>query len=246
MTSSTASSTPPAWVAISGTISAMITATGVIIAGAFAYFKLIKGRTLHPRCSIAIDSQLVGTGKARALRISVTAKNEGQVALLFLSVAPQRLLISQADNTIWELASKLRQPVRWEESSIPLIRCGLALPEGILLNPPKEEQDLQDPPWWRWLTRRWLLQLLDGDKLEPGEQWARSVLVPVESNSIEAYLVRTEVSACRHVALRHVVGHQRRCCNTNSSHLTWSREVYILTEESHKNGNGSAVKASGI
>ena len=240
----------------------MITAAGVLIAGAFAYFKFIKGRTLHPRCSIAIDSQLVTIRGSRGLRVSVTARNEGQVALLVLYNAPQRLLISQADSTVWKQACERRQAVQWEESEIQLTKCGLAISEGELLDPPDEVQEPQDPPWWRWLSRRWLLQLLDGDKLEPGEQWARSALVPVEPDSV-AYLLRTEVSACRHVALRHVISHRLRCCNTKdeedeedeedkkdkkdskSSYLTWSREVYVLAEESKHNGHWPTFKTAG-
>jgi hypothetical protein len=227
--SSAASSIAPPWIAIFGTISALITAIGVILAGAFAYFKFVKGRTLHPRCSIAIDSKIVKIEGARALQISVIAQNEGQIALLLLSDAPQRLIVVQADSTVWEQACNHKRPVQWEKSAIKPTYCGLAIPEGELVDPPKQEEGLQHPRWWRWLSRRWLLELLDGDKLEPGEQWARSALVPVAPNSV-AYLLRIEINACRHVAVRHVIRHRRRCCNTRSSHLTWSREVYAMSD----------------
>lgn len=216
----------PAWVVIFGTVSAMITAVGLFIAGAFAYFKFIKGRTFRPRCFIDIEPQLVKVGETRALRVSATVRNESQIALLILSDVQQQLLVSQADHAIWEQACKCQQPIRWEDSGIPLIEWNLGVPERDALDQPKE---LQDSLWWRRLSRGWLLRHLDGDKLEPGEQWARSSLVPVEPGSV-AYLVCVQINACRHVAVRHVIWHRRRCCNPDSPYFTWEREIYVFPE----------------
>lgn len=245
----TASSAAPPWVAVFGTASAIITAIGVTIAGAFAYFKFVKGRTLHPRCSIDIDPQFVGVGKTHALRISVTARNEGQTALLVLSDVQQQLLVSQADSIVWQRACDCRQRVRWEESGLPLIEWNLAVPDREALEAHLEilkareaqarEAEAREAQvrtkrraqWWRlkwWrLWRAEMLDHLDGDKLEPGEQWARSTLVPVKSDSV-AYLVCAQIRACRHVAVRHVRAHQRNCCDSESPHLSWKREVYVL------------------
>jgi hypothetical protein len=272
--SSAASSAAPSWVAIFGTASAIITAIGLIIAGSFAYFKFVKGRTLHPRCSIDIDPQVVGVGKTHALRVSVTARNEGQTALLVLSDVQQQLLVSQADSIVWQRACDCRQPVRWEESGLPLIEWDLAVPEREALEAHLEDLKAREaqagdaqagdaqareaqareaqareaqareaqareaqarrkrrPQWWRlkwWLLwRAEMLEHLEGDKLEPGEQWTRSTLVPVKSDSV-AYLVCTQIKACRHVAVRHVRAHQRNCCDPESPHLSWKREVYVL------------------
>ena len=93
MASPTAPATVPSWVAVSGTVSAIITATGVIIAGSFAYFKFVKGRIFHARCFIDMDCQLVELVKGRMLQVSVTLRNESQIALLFLSEASQILII---------------------------------------------------------------------------------------------------------------------------------------------------------
>ena len=178
--------------------------------------------------------------------VTIKAQNEGQVALRFLPTAPQRLLVSQADNAIWRDACDLGGPISWESSSLPLARAGLAAPEGELLDPPEGTKDLIDLTWrQRWLTRRGLLLLLDGEKLEPGEQWARSALLKVERDSL-IYLLRAEISACKHVALRHLIWHLWRCRGTKSSYKTWSREIYILAKEGHKNGYGSAFRAAGI
>jgi hypothetical protein len=277
--SAAASSATPTWVTIFGTASAVITAIGLIVAGAFAYFKYIKGRTLHPRCSIDIEPYLTEVGKTRALRVSVILRNEGHIALLIPSNVEQRLLVSQADSREWSHACARQQIVRWNKSAIEPIELSLAVPEGDYLwqladrkkaereaagrlgealRPVRNLDDREDPPGWRRLTRSSLLQLLAGAKLEPGEQWARSVLVPVSPDSV-AYLLCTRINACRHVALRHVLSHRRRCCpqqnqdsqggqnqkSSNPSGLTWEREVYFLPGENDNNGQRPTVEATG-
>jgi hypothetical protein len=231
LTSPTAPATPtvpatvPAWVAVSGTVSAIITATGVLVAGGFAYFKFVKGRTFHPRCFIDMDCQPVEAAEGRMLRVSVTLRNDGQTALLFLTEAQKVLTIGEMDRTLWRETCESRAPVQWED--VEPILWGLDVSEGQLLGPPKETQK---QAWWRWLTRGWLLQYLAGDKLEPGEQWARSTLVPVASGSV-AFLLRVEVSACRHVAARHAARHVfycRRACKKGTPPITWEREVHVL------------------
>lgn len=204
----------------------MITAVGVIIAGVFAFFKFSKGRTFHPRCSIQIDPQLTEIGGSPALHVSVTVRNEGLVALLFPDETKQLLLVGQADSIIWRQACERQWPVVWEESAIPKIEYSLAVPDGNSLELSTRGEG-QDPPWWRWLSRAWLLQYLSGETLEPGEQWVRSTLVPVSSKSV-AYLLRARVSACRHVGIRHVIRHRRRCCGNDSPSIIWLRDVYLL------------------
>lgn len=229
--SAAASSATPTWVTVFGTASAIITATGLIVAGSFAYFKYVKGRTLHPRCSVDIEPYVMEVGETRALRVSVILRNEGHIALLIPSNVEQRLLVNQADGAEWEHACTRRQIVRWNRSAIEPIELSLAVPEGDYLwqladlkkaereaagRPggalsPQKDPEEEKPPWWRRLARSSLLQVLAGTKLEPGEQWARSVLVPVSPDSV-AYLLCTQINACRHVALRHVLSHKHRCC----------------------------------
>lgn len=228
----TAPAAVPPWVAVSGTVSAIITATGVLIAGAFANFKFIKGRIFHPRCLIDMDCQLVELEKARMLRVSISLRNESQIALLFLSEARQTLVIGAANTAAWRRAYKKQQPVRWEDTE-PIL-WGLDVAEGEILTPPRQAPDSSR---WRWLTRGWLLQYLSGEKLEPGEQWVRSALVPVAPDSV-AFLLRAEVGACRHVALRHVPRHRsycRKACEAGTPPLTWWREIYVLPG-AHQNG----------
>lgn len=228
MASSTAAAAAaaPSWVAILGTVSGIVTAIGVLIAGAFTYFKFAKGRTLRPRCSIDILHNLMSVDGGRALLVSIAVKNEGQVALLFPSNVPQRLLIGQADKTLWKQAHAKGQPVRWEDSRLPAIHWSLAVPEGEVLDP----VEVAYPPRWRWVRRSWLLQLLDGDKLEPGEQWMRSILIPVAEDSV-AYLLRVWVRACRHVAIWQTTRHRVHCCRGKTPALSWWREVYVLPKE---------------
>ena len=224
----TSASTDPPWIAVSGTVSAMITAAGVIFAGLFAFFKFSKGRTFRPRCSIHIEPKLIEIGGSRAIEVSVTVRNDGLVALLFPSDTPQRLLVGQADAAIWKKARDRQWPVVWEKSSIPRIRYSLAVPDGNSLEIPKSgTTQTPPPPWWGRLNRRWLLRHLRGDTLEPGEEWARSALVPVSSEGV-AYLLRARVSACRHVGVRHVMSHRRRCCRKKSPGIIWTRDVYLL------------------
>ena len=94
----------------------MIAAIGVVFAGAFAYFKFVKGRIFHPRCSIDMDCQLVELAEGPMLRVSITLRNDGQIALLFLSEAQQTLVIGEANSAAWRLACKARQSVRWEDT----------------------------------------------------------------------------------------------------------------------------------
>jgi hypothetical protein len=236
----TAVSATPSWVAVLGTVSGIVTAIGVLVAGAFTYFKFAKGRTLRPRCSIDILPYLISIDGSRAIQVSIAVKNEGQVALLFPSDVPQRMLIGQADRYLWKEAYAKRQPVRWEDSKFPTIHWSLAVPEGEVLDP----VEVANPPRWRWVRRSWLLELLDGDKLEPGEQWMRSILVPVAEDSV-AYLLRVWVRACRHVAVRHTTWHRLHCCRGRTPPLSWWREVYVLPREVNRDDNGRKPQGTG-
>lgn len=181
--------------------------------------------------------ELAGT---LALRVSVIVRNDSQVALLFLSDVPQKLLVGQADITAWRRARERGQPVRWED--IEPIRWGLNVPEGEILDPP---QGTAHRPWWRRRpSRGWLLDHLSGEKLEPGEQWARSALIPVPTDNV-AYLLRAEICACRHVAVRHILWHRVYCSNNEEPRLTWSREIYAFPREFDNNGERREPRNAG-
>lgn len=229
------SSTGPQWVTVFGSVSSIITAVGVIVAGAFTYFKFIKGRTFRPKCSIDIRPQLVTVGGAPEVRVLTAVRNEGHIALLFPPAFPQQLLLGQADSAICERSCKHSQPIRWEDCKVPVIKWPLAVPDGIALDHSRERR--RPRPWWQRPTRHSMLGLLVGERLEPGEQWLRSVLIPLSPN-ILAYLLRVEVNACRHVAARHIIWHHLFCCRTGSARLNWSNEIYVLPEESNTNGHG--------
>lgn len=225
MVSPASLSVAPTWIAITGTVSSIITAVGVIIAGVFAFFKFSKGRTFHPKCTIQINPKLIDVEGTRALHVSVTVRNDGLVALLFPDDIDQLLFVGQADSIIWREACENQWPVVWEKSAIPKIEYDLAVPDGNSLELATREEG-RDPPWWRWLSRAWLLHYLSGETLEPGEQWVRSTLVPISSESV-AYLLRARISACRHVGIRHVMRHRRRCCGKHSPSIIWLRDAYL-------------------
>lgn len=224
--SSAPSSTAPAWVATFGTISQIITAIGVIIAGTFAFFKFSKGRTFHPRCSICIEPELMEIEGFRALKVFVTIRNDGLVALLYPKIkVPQRLFVGQADRTTWQQSCERGWPVVWQDNKKS--QYSLAVADGNSLEPSPTKKQKQTEPWWRWLSRRWLLQQLRGDIFEPGEQLVRSIVVPISSEGL-VYLLRVRVSTCRHVGVRHVLWHRLRCCKRKSTGTTWSRDVYVF------------------
>jgi hypothetical protein len=203
----------------------MITATGLVVAGFFAYFKFVKGRTFHPRCLMNMDCELVELAKGRMLRVSVTLRNDSQIALLFPSEASQVLAIGEMDRSMWRQSCATGRPVPWEDTK-PII-WGLDAPEGQILYPREEKKKKS---WRPWRTRSWLRQYVSGDKLEPGEQWARSTLVPVRSGSV-AFLLRAEVGACRHFAARHAVRHKFYCvkaCEKGTPPVTWWREIFVF------------------
>jgi hypothetical protein len=220
---SMASPTVPAWVAVSGTISSIITAIGVMIAGSFAYFKFVKGRTFYPRGTTGIDCKLVRLNKANILQVTISLRNDSQIAILFPELVPQILVIGEASDAILEQACDQHRAVEWENTR--QTTRYLNVPDGAILSP---IVPTVNPPWWWWLTRAWYLGYLRGEKLEPGEQWARTTLVPVAPDSV-AFLLHTELNACRHVAVRHVISHKRRCCRDNSTDLNFWQDFCVLT-----------------
>ena len=253
--SSAPPSTAPGWASLFGTVAAMVTAAGVVIGGIFAYFKFSKGRTFRARISLRIDPKLTEIGGSPALQVSVTVRNEGLIALLFPSDLAQRLYIGQADSAIWNRACGRQRQVRWENSSIQMRRYNLAVHEGDCLKPPTigKAQNPPEPhnpefsttrggrnPWWQRLSRGQLLQDLSGDILEPGEEWIRCTLVPVSSEGV-AYLLRAEISACRHVAVRHVRSHRRHCLKNKEVGQPFVRDVILSAKGSDSNGQRPAT-----
>jgi hypothetical protein len=156
----------------------------------------------------------------RALQISVTVRNESQIALFFpYRNNPQPLRIGQANAVMWKQACKRRSTIFWEKGIPQQIEVSLAIPEGVVLDPSTGGTGSENDP-----------DLL-GDRLEPGEQWARSALVPVARDCV-AYLLLVKVGACRHVAPRQAAAHKRNCCGESQSpNLGWRREIYVLPEE---------------
>ena len=224
--SPTGSAAVPAWVSVTGTISAMVTAAAVLVGGTIAYFNFLRNR-LSPRCLIDMNCELRELAGARGLWVSVIFQNVGTTPVLISSDFPQVLQVSQANAALWWLACERGRPVYWEESTIKPIQWELSVPEGAIF----EALEIHDNSTTR-KPRRTISWYggPSGAVLEPGDQWERSPLIPVAPNSV-AYLLRVQISACRHVASWHVGWHRRYCLRTPSRRRTWWREIHVFREE---------------
>jgi hypothetical protein len=157
---------------------------------------------------------------ARGLWVSVILRNEGNVPLLLPYDREQLLYVSQANAALWWKACETGHPVYWEASTIKLIKYALTLPEGQVIDTPMTVKPRLTISQHSYLS---------GYRLQPGEQWERSTLIPVSPDSV-AYLLRVQISACRHVALWHVVWH-RLYCIVRPPRFTWFRESHVFAEE---------------
>jgi hypothetical protein len=88
------------------TIKDALTAIALVVAGAFSYFKFIKGRVLGPRVRLAVSvavapppedrPSLLGRRPppvAMALRVDVAIRNDGQIVLRIPRESEQRLTV---------------------------------------------------------------------------------------------------------------------------------------------------------
>jgi len=201
----------------------MVTAAAVIVGGTLAYFNFLKGRT-HPRCSIDMNCKLKELAGAPGLWVSVIVQNEGNAPLLIPYDVEQLLYVSQANAALWWLACERGHQIHWEESTIKPIRFALSIPEGEVLRA-LEAPDTSATRKPRLTISKY--RYLFGERLEPGEQWERSTLIPVSPDSV-AYLLRVRIIACRHVAPWHVVWHRLYC---RPPRYSWIRDIHIFTEE---------------
>src|SRR5208283_1329773 len=89
--SGTASGTgAAAWISAA---TSLVTALGVIGAGAFAYFKFFRGRLFQPRVRLELKASKLNIGQGAAMRVDVTIDNVGQTALMFDDEYMQQLLV---------------------------------------------------------------------------------------------------------------------------------------------------------
>jgi hypothetical protein len=225
--SSTGSSSSPTWVSVLGTVSQIVVATGIVIGGVVAYYKIIKGRLFRPRVEIIVAPKVVELGGHRGLHVPVSVQNNGQVSLLFSPHASQHVLVGQADATMWEVACNFHEPVRWEDGALKPRRLGLTVPEGQSLRMALNMLAANDSPKRgnRFPGRTIAGRLMDFcglrdqarcETVKPGESWLREALIPVERETV-ACLLRVQVYVCTHVAAWEAPIHKMRCCPSKKS-----------------------------
>lgn len=258
-TSPVAASGTPLWPATFGTVAQIITAAGIIIGGAFAYFKLVKGRAFRPRAEIITKPHIIDLNGDLGLHIPIRLQNSGQVSLLFSPRAPQQVYLSQIKADTWNSACRNMKLVPWEKYAAKN-PFGIALPEGRGFDQAYKRKKLSDPladnqsadsddnesaNSKRRLTEKlaeaWGLNELSGcEKIAPGESWVREILIPIESNTV-ACLVRVSTHPCTHVARWRAPVHKRRCCQPseeadddtglNSTGLRFWKDVFVTIPE---------------
>lgn len=156
----------PLWVEVPATISSIITAAGLIVAGTWAYVRFARGRILHASCKLGLSARkLTMYGDTAALKITATIENSGGLRLLFPASSSQTIAISEADPTIWEDAVQNGE-VLWSEGRF--YRTDILTHEGA-------KRDLRT--------------------LEPGEQMRRFILVPLADHTCTAYRISMYVEA---------------------------------------------------
>lgn len=248
----------PLWPATFGTVAQIITAAGIIIGGAFAYFKLVKGRAFRPRAEIVTKPRIVSLNGDLGLHIPIRLQNSGQVSLLFSPRAPQQVYLSQIKADTWNKACRDMKLVPWEKYAAEN-PFGIALPEGRGFDQAYKREKLSDLPadnesadsvdnesaeskkLAERLAEAWGLNELNGcEKIAPGESWIREILIPIKSDTV-ACLVRVSTHPCTHVARWRAPVHKRRCCQAseeeddnaelNSRGLRFWKDVFVTIPE---------------
>jgi hypothetical protein len=157
----------PLWVQVPTVINYLITAAGIIIAGAWAYVRFARGRILHATCNLGLNvKQLDMPDGARALKITATITNSGGLRLILPLWSDQLITVYRCDSVLWnDAVNHEDKEVLWSEGKFH--ECNILELEGV---------------------RRERI-------LEPGERLRRYILVPVVSNPCAAYRIGMSVRA---------------------------------------------------
>ncbi|WNG45845.1 hypothetical protein F0U60_18310 [Archangium minus] len=132
---------------IADIIADIITALAAIVAGAFAYYRFVKGRVFHPRLTLSAQARQFRIGAADYLLTTIEASNVGQ-SRIDLSDATLRVCSLEGHAGIGTVSEPQRGPVytsrvllaeSWIESGKPLREQSLlTLPSGhdapVLIN----------------------------------------------------------------------------------------------------------------
>lgn len=143
----------PLWQSIPASISSILAGAAVVIGGAFAYIRFVRGRVLRASCEPEVEAtEITLPDSTRALAVTAIIKNNGSLRLVFPEGCNQTLTISRADSALWSDACQYGE-VLWTSGT-----C--------------HEEDLLTVEGIKDLTI----------KLEPGERIRRHLLIPVPYN----------------------------------------------------------------
>jgi hypothetical protein len=156
----------PLWVAIPAAISSIITATGVVIAGVWAYLRFARGRILHASCQLGLSAKkLAMLDGTEALKITAIIENAGGLRLLFPRSSNQIITVFRVDKAMWEDAVQYGE-VLWSEG-----RCH----QTDMLTVEGKKPEMKT--------------------LEPGEQLRRCMLIPIADIPSHAYRISMYIEA---------------------------------------------------
>lgn len=209
-----------AWISAA---TSLVTALGVVLGGAFAYFKFFRGRLFEPRVDLEVKAGKLNLAEGLAMRVDVTIKNIGQTVLMFADEYLQQLLVVGLEYPRFTTACEDTEPVRWadpiwvfeqdvlaDEGSFFALRQYRIAPKNPLKSVMKDA----------------------GEPLEAGVALRRSILVPLPEDH-DCFLVIVRVNACSHYGgLSH---HQHEMCKTGQRPpVLWeARQVVHLGGEEH-------------
>jgi hypothetical protein len=156
----------PLWVQVPTAFNNIIAATGLIIAGSWAYVRFARGRILHPACDLILEAkELQMPDNTQALKVMATIKNVGGVRLVFPLSSNQTITVFRADPIIWKIAFEYGE-VLWSEGVCH--ECDMLTWEGA------KKADVS---------------------LEPGERLERFMLIPIATDPCTAYRVSMRIEA---------------------------------------------------
>lgn len=204
-----------------GAVTGFVTALGVVVAGAFAYFKFFRGRLFEPRVDLELRTSKLSLAQGRGMKVDVTIRNIGQTVLMFADEYLQQLLVVGLEYSRFAIACEETEPVRWTNPAWVFEQDILA-DEGssFALRQYRITSEYQVKPESK----------APGELLEAGVAFRRSILVPVPEER-DCFLVIVRVNACSHYGS--LSQHSHDMCKTGQRPpVLWeARQVVHLGEE---------------
>lgn len=165
----------PLWVQVPAVIADIVTALGLVVAGAWSYVRFVRGRTLHASCSLGLSAkQLSMPDGTRALKVTATITNSGGLQVVLPLLSQQLVTVYRCDAALWGNAIKHEdREVVWNAGVI--YECNLLKIDGAY----------------------------KAKILEPGERLRRYILVPIlYDDPCVAYRIYMEVNAVPRLMFR--------------------------------------------